>query len=289
VALPTDAPLEDEPGLVPGYRNYLVFCDDSGLHGSTHYGFGSLWIPEERRGDIYVRVRELRQTRRLHEDEIKWTNINRGNGGFYLDLVREFFERPWLMFHCLVVRRAVVDKTLHKGSYDLARRKHFAMLLRKKIALFSAGVSDKAYHVRVDKLPSSYPKADEAAYKIVNAGLNKEIGVAAIHTLLTRDSKLSLGIQLADVLLGAVMSEIAGDTTAPHKLAVRKAVAEHLGWPDLHADTDPAEWKFNIWRFWNPKGSEPREAHARPVTLKIPMPRWKPRATATGWPRPTPG
>lgn len=49
---------KNDHSLVPGYRNYLVFCDDSGLHGSTHYGFGSLWMPSERRGDIHTRVRE---------------------------------------------------------------------------------------------------------------------------------------------------------------------------------------------------------------------------------------
>jgi len=54
--------------------------------------------------------------------------------------------------------------------------------------------------------------------------------------------------------------------------SVRRAVAEHLGWPDLKADTRHAEWKFNIWHFYNPKSGEPREVKTRPVNLKLPMP-----------------
>ncbi len=250
---------EPEDGFPPGYRNYLVFCDDSGLHGSSHYGFGSLWMPSQRRGDIHQRVRELRRRHRLRPDEIKWTQINARNAPFYEDLVSEFFTRPWLMFHCLVVRKGYVDKACHGGDYDLARRKHFALLLQKKIGYFSAGATDKAYHVRVDKLPSRYAKSDEVAFKVVNATLVKEIGIAAIRSLYTRDSKAALGIQLADLLLGAVMAEVIGEQNSAPKLRIRKVVAAHLGWDDLRADMMPGEWKFNIWHFYNPRGGEPRE------------------------------
>ena len=261
----------DEQVLIPGYRNYLIFCDDSGLHGTTHYGFGSLWMPSERRGDIHTRVRELRKRHRLRPDEIKWTKINVGNRAFYADLVHEFFTRPWLMFHCLVVRKGYVEKEFHDGSYDLARRKHFAMLLRQKVSFFAAGAADKAYHVRVDRLPSAYARADEVVFKIVNATLENEFGVAAVHSLFTRDSKTTLGIQLADVLLGAVMAEVTDEANSGPKLAIRRTVAEHLGWTDLRADTLHKEWKFNIWHFYNPKSGEPRETKTRQVHLKVPM------------------
>ena len=52
---------------------------------------------------------------------------------FYEDLVEAFFKTSWLQFHCCVVERATVRKEFHQGDYDLARRKHFGMLLRNKI------------------------------------------------------------------------------------------------------------------------------------------------------------
>jgi hypothetical protein len=76
------------------------------------------------------------------------------------------------------------------------------MLLRAKIAQFSWHASDTLYHARVDKLPSSYEKADERALKIINSQLLNQIGSPSLRTLFTRDSKATLGIQLADLFLG---------------------------------------------------------------------------------------
>jgi hypothetical protein len=267
-------PAEEDPasedGFVPGYRNFLIFCDDSGLHGSRHYGFGSFWIPFERRGDLQQVVRDLRIHHRVTGGELKWNNITNRTRDLYCDLVRLFFARRWMMFHCLVVRRGYVDKEFHGGDYDLARRKHFAMLLQQKIGQFSKGAANKLYHVRVDVLPSAYQKADEVAFKIVNSELKHAVGIPALRTLFTRDSKATLGIQMADILLGSVMSDVDDLSTAPAKLAVRAEVARHLRWPDLTTDTFPKFAKFNIWRFWNPKGGEPREAQTRPVQLLVP-------------------
>src|SRR5437899_1289925 len=88
---------DEESGSIflPGYRNYLVYRDDSGLHGSTHYAFGSRWIPAERRGDFPALVGALREKHNMH-DEFKWQKINARNEAFYLDLVEMFFRRPWM-------------------------------------------------------------------------------------------------------------------------------------------------------------------------------------------------
>lgn len=261
---------EADDAPIPGHRNYLVYCDESGTGGSVYYGFGSLWMPWERRGDFTGLVGQLRDKHR-HRDEIKWTNVSKKSAPFYVDLLGEFFRRTWLMFHALIIRKGYIGKEHHK-DFDEAKRKHFAMLIKSKVKFFSTGSADKAYHVRVDPLPSRYAKADEAAHKIVAASLKKELGLAPLKTLFTRDSKETPGIQLADLLLGATMSAWQGDATAEPKLVVRKAIAEHLGWPDLKADTHLREWKFNIWYFFDPTAGAAREASTRAVRLKIPLP-----------------
>jgi hypothetical protein len=260
---------------VPGHRNYLIFCDESGTGGGVYYGFGSLWIPWDRRGSFTGLIGGLRDEHRYH-DEIKWTNVSRRSEGFYIALLEEFFRRTWLMFHCLVVRKGYVDKEHHK-DFDEAKRKHFAMLIKSKIKFFNGNAKDKAYHVRVDPLPSRYKKADEAAHKIVAATLLNELGVAPLKTLFTRDSKDTLGIQLADLLLGATMSEWQAEVTAEPKLRVRRSIAEHLGWDDLKADTRLNEWKYNIWYFFDPSAGRAREVATRAVKLKVPMPQWRGR------------
>lgn len=256
----------------PGYRSYRIFCDDSGLHGSTYYGFGSLWMASERRGDFYACISELRSAHR-YNDEIKWTNIKPRNKDFYAALVDRFFHMRSLMFHCLLVRKGLVDKSFHgmKDPMDLARRKHFGMLVGAKIRWLAERDKKKAYHVITDRIPSRYAKADEAMEVVLQNQLRRLDGRSILTKVTTQDSKESYGIQLADVLLGAVMSEWNGEEPGPAKRTMRTHVAKYLGWSDLAADTHRAESKFNIWCFHDPTRGVPRDRPTRSVKLLIPM------------------
>jgi hypothetical protein len=176
------------------------------------------------------------------------------------------------MFHCLVGRKGYINRQLHEDGYDEAFRKHFALLIRNKIEFFAQGDEQKAYHIVVDRLPSSYAKADEAAHVIVNHELKQRLGFTPIHTLVTRDSKGSAGIQLADVLLGAVVSGWNEEPVAEPKARLRDFVAEHLGWRHLRADTRHWEWKFNIWYFYDPTSGGLRESRSWMLNLKYPAP-----------------
>ena len=259
---------------VPGYRNYVIFCDESGIDGAQHYGFGSIWMPWERRGDFAKLMRTVMERHR-YTSEIKWNRVCKEHLWFFRDLVRTFFETKWLMFHCLVVRKGDIDKTRHDGDYDLARQKHFTMLLRKKIEFFAKGCTDKTYRIRVDPIASHYAKADEVVQIVGNNQLRQQLGYDAIHDVIECDSEETLGIQLADLLVGAVVAAWNGKVTSIHKQALQQSIAEYVGWTDLQADMRPDEWKFNVWYFWDPTCGGPRRATTREVNLKIPLPKWR--------------
>lgn len=226
-------------------------------------------MPWDRRGDFYRLVNDLRQEHD-YSFEIKWNKVKTRFKQFYLDLVKAFFECRDLMFHCLIVCKANIDKEAHNGDYDLAFRKHYAMLLDNKIRCFAKGHPNKRYRIHTDPIASSYAKADEAARIILGHKLCAELGMDCIESLRTKDSKESLGIQICDLLLGAVMSSWQRkDVTDTSKIEVRASVANHLGWSDMHAVTFPKEWKFNIWYFENPNA---RDAPVRNVKLLVPMP-----------------
>lgn len=239
-------------------RHFLIYCDESGIDGGTIFGFGSLWMPWERRGDFQ------QIWHRLHEEyfppsEVKWTKVKSKTLPFFEALVDEFFKRNWLMFHCLLIGKPQVDLRYHNNNWDLARRKHFVMLLSNKIKRFAA--PGKYYRIRVDPIASSYAKADEAAEIILQRIVDevpKLNGANTIHSLRTVDSRATRGIQLSDVLLGAVVSARRGKATSEAKQRLTERIAGHLGWSDLNADTLPYVGKFNIWRFWDPTSGEPR-------------------------------
>jgi hypothetical protein len=257
----------------PGVRRWLIACDESGVHGATHYGFGTLWMKWQRRGDFFDDFRKMKE-RHNFTDECKWATAGSHRAlPFYEELISYFFRRKWLVFHSLVVRRQVVRKAeFHKNDWDLARRKHFTMLLTNKMKKALKRFPDREHEflVYVDPIASRYAKADEAVEVISNNVLNQEFhGKSPVGSVVTRDSKETPAIQLCDLLLGAVMETWQQKSSNSTKAAIRRIIAEHLGWSDLDADTFVAERKFNIWYFFDPPREE-RRVTTRTVNLKFP-------------------
>jgi hypothetical protein len=274
--------IQRNEGLVDGSRQltvtelnsrytWLVSTDESGIGGQKYYGFGSIWMNWERRGDFHREFMEVRHRHRMSDAwEVKWSNLDgEVRRKVAMDLVDWFFRRPWLMFHCVVVRAADVDRSRHDGSFDLARRKHFAMLLTRKMKRCADLHRDRPNYFRlwVDPIASSYRKAGEATQIIATHTLKQifKSERAVVESLQERDSKATPSIQLCDLLLGAVMDAWQGQAKKPEKLALAAEIARHLGWPDLAADTFPHERKFNIWFFHDCKGE--RATKTRPVKL----------------------
>src|SRR5688572_8125318 len=88
----------------PGARRWLISCDETGVHGARFYGFGSLWMPWQRRGDFAALIAQLR-AQHGYRAEAKWTNVKSGSFDFFADLVETFFSTSWLWFHCLLVEK----------------------------------------------------------------------------------------------------------------------------------------------------------------------------------------
>jgi hypothetical protein len=259
-------PAEDlEPDPPPGVLRWLISCDESGTGGLPYYGFGSLWMPWQRRGDFAALVRDLRE-RHHHEHEFKWNKVGSVLLPFYQDLVGMFFKTNWLVFHCLVVQRAMVRKELHNNDFDLARRKQLTMLLTNKIARCRRvhRGREQTFRIWIDPIASRYHKADEVVEIVSNRVLHQpQRDGPIVDKVLTKDSKATSSIQLCDVLLGAVMDAWQRRATSQAKVDLQHRIAEHLGWKDLRSDTHQHERKFNIWFFYDSTRGP------RPVTTRV--------------------
>lgn len=255
-----------------------LYCDESGIGGDLkHYGFGALIMGYQRRGDFAAAIRELRTRFRRPPDEIKWNKCSPSNLAFNKALVDYFFSEPGLFFHCMVVERAWVKTQLyHEGSYDLARRKHFTQFLANKLSRIAKVHAGRPTEVRVylDKIPSSYAKAAETVHVIANRSVTKASGLSApIDKVFECSSKDHDEIQLCDLLLGAVIDTWNGQSSAAHKLELKKHIASHLGWDDLKSDTLPGERKFNIWWLTDQvRRDQKRPVATRTVNLRKPLP-----------------
>lgn len=258
----------------PGNTIWHVACDESGIDGQRFYGFGSLWMRYQRRGDFSRMIKELREKHNFHE-EIKWQKANsKRYFNFYNDLITMFFKHAWFAFHCIIVEKSIVNKEFHNGDYDLAMRKHFTSLIISKASTIIKAHPDREcfFRVEVDPLPSRYKKADEAFHVIANNTLARRFGrKGVIKSVVVKDSKHSENIQISDFLLGAVMSSFQGKVASESKIQLSNNIAEHLGWDSLRYDTMPAERKFNVWFFYD-RTRGPREIVTNPVELKYPLP-----------------
>ncbi|WP_375759993.1 DUF3800 domain-containing protein [Corallococcus exercitus] len=258
---------------------WLISCDESGTGGSPFYGFGTLWMNWQRRGNFSELIQDLREKHK-YEFEIKWNKVSGRNLPFYRDLVEAFFKTSWMHFHCIVVKQADVRLDFHDRDWDLARRKHFTMLLTNKIrrCLTKNPNRDLTFRIWVDPIASRYKKANEAVEIIANNALQQVFKrLRPVDKVITRDSRDTPSIQLCDLLLGAVMEGWQRKSDSESKQELREWIAEHLGWDDLANDTHRDETKFNIWYFHDPISKPKRSALTRPVKLRYPLPTGKRR------------
>ncbi|SMB82378.1 Protein of unknown function [Pasteurella testudinis DSM 23072] len=251
-------------------NTWHLFCDESGISGKPYYAFGSLWIREDHIQEFETAMQALR-TKHNCQDEIKWQAANsKRYSAFYDEIISYFFQADYLFFNCLSVQLSIVNKTFHDGDYEVAKQKHFTSLITNKIITSLSRNKMNRFIIIVDDLPFSYKKADESMHIIANNIIRQKTGVCnAILKLSEVDSKQSYGVQLCDLLLGAVLSVYQNDSSAIRKKELAMLVAEHLGWDHLKYDTFGTEKKFNIWNFYDPtKG--PRITQTKGVDLKYP-------------------
>jgi hypothetical protein len=229
-------------------------------------------MPWQRRGDFAALISALRARHRF-DQEFKWTKVGPRFLPFYEDVVEMFFKTNWLAFHCLIVEKG----RLRIKDKDLARRRLFTELLTKKVSRCQEAHPERrhTYRVWLDPFHSSYSKADEAIEVIANNVLAK-VSVAPrelrlLDRVITKDSKETPAIMLADLFLGAVMASWLGKIESHAKQALVRHAAGFLGWPDLRSDTRPKERKLNIW-FLHDRASGARPMPTREVQLRYPLP-----------------
>jgi hypothetical protein len=249
----------DPPKPPSAPRDWLFGSDESGTGGAALYAFGVVIMDWNRRGDIHEDIRKLRE-KHQYFDEIKWNKVKGARTDFFLDLVDYLMGSSRIYFHCMIVRKGVVDRSMHNGDFDLARRKHLAKFLTNKIQRLLRARPKVKQTVRlwIDPIASRYKKADEALEIIGNRMLDleeakylreKADAENPILRVFERDSRDTIQIQLCDFLLGAVMDAYLEKSVNPGKQAVKAAIATHLRWPHLKFDTYPTATKFNIWYF----------------------------------------
>lgn len=222
---------------------------------------GLLCVPEDKINEFNDYVLNLKAKRGI-VGELKWSKIKNsaGQANICIDLL-SMVLRSSCCFHSIVVEKSIYNNWLI--DRELAFYQTYTYLLKNTAKLVGSELT-----VLIDQKCDKYKKHDEVIGIVANnmlsqIGSNNNIKSVAMH-----DSKMHYGLQVVDILTGAVNSGYMkflnpNLTLSQAKEAAFVKMAEMLGWDKLNYDTFPNK-DFNIWHF-------PSENRAVPGTKEIVM------------------
>ncbi|WP_165432031.1 DUF3800 domain-containing protein [Atlantibacter hermannii] len=239
---------------------YVAFGDESGTTGSDRcYGIGLLCVRKNTLGVFNERVQRLKNKYGI-VGELKWSKIKNsaGQANICLELLALVLKNS-CCFHSIIVVKNIYNNW--QMNREMAFYQTYTLLV-KNVARQLKNPMEVIIDQKVDK----YKKNDEVTGIIANNMLAK-VGIGKLVTSVTmQDSKHYLGLQVVDILTGAVNSGYLKFLNPQLQLSVAKELAfermaEMIGWDALHYDTYPNK-DFNIWHF-------PQEVRGVPGSMSI--------------------
>ncbi|MEM8493845.1 MAG: DUF3800 domain-containing protein [Planctomycetota bacterium] len=224
---------------------YHVFTDESGI-SDRFMLIGGLWMPATEAVKLRAEIAGWRVRDNMAR-ELKWGKVSVHRLEEYKRFVDLFFGRPEVRFGCIVIEQSLVDhKVFNDGDAELGFYKFYFLLVSRRSSPRHRHIvyTDERTNAKAGRLTD--------LQKCVNAWHFREGALSRV----VRDvqpvcSKTDDLIQLADVLLGAVMYRAHDRSGSPAKVALAEHIEARLGRQRLDASTSPLAKKFNVWR-WRP-------------------------------------
>ncbi|EBV1309205.1 DUF3800 domain-containing protein [Salmonella enterica subsp. enterica serovar Newport] len=239
---------------------YVAFGDESGTTGSDRcYGIGLLCIRKNTLVVFNERIQKLKDKYGI-VGELKWSKIKNsaGQANICLELL-SLVLRNSCCFHSIIVVKNGYNNW--QTNREMAFYKTYTLLVKNVARQLKSPLE-----VIIDQKIDKYKKNDEVTGIIANNML-ANAGIAKLVTSVTmHDSKHYLGLQVVDILTGAVNSGYLKFLNPQLQLSVAKEIAfkrmaAMLGWDAFHYDTYPNK-DFNIWHF-------PPEMRGVPGSMRI--------------------
>lgn len=218
-----------------------VYCDESrpeALYGENsadkYMVIGGVWLPKEQRTTIKNKIKELQKEHNVY-GEIKWKNVSPSKLNFYIDLVNLFFSIDSLRFRCIVVNSEKVDLDYyHNSDGELGFYKFYYQLL------FHWCEPLEKYWIFLD-----YKRNKETDRLHTLSNVLNNASFSYIKSVQAIESKESILIQLADVLIGAVGYKYNYYNTSDAKLKILETIERNIGHPIQ--STYKSARKFNVF------------------------------------------
>lgn len=221
-----------------------MYCDESCHIENDHQKtmvLGSVWASAEHTKLASARIKEIKTKHGIDStQEVKWTKISPKNAQMYLDLVDYFFDNADLHFRGLVVPdKTILDHDSYGQTHNDWYYKMYFLLLTAVLA------KENKYNIYMDiKDTLGGKRIAKLREVLASAKYDFERNVVN-RTQLIRSHEVQL-IQLADILIGALMYKHRGAYNSNAKKLIVQRIEQRSGFT-LTKNTLLTEDKFNIF------------------------------------------
>jgi hypothetical protein len=242
----------------------IAFADESGTDGKTKcFSIGVVSLDADCLAGFEQHFQRLLVSHGV-QGEAKWTKVRTSHGliNFTLDALNSILHSRSASFDAIVVNTELFNNWHSpKMTKEDAFYQTYTLLLQH-----IAHRANLPAEVYIDDRRDSYAKRDEMVEKIGNNMLAQLASKGQLSAVRKIPSHGCVGVQVADLLTGAVNAahqRLLKPESSLHRgkeVAIER-LAQMLGWDDLCYDTMPSD-KFNIWHF-------PIEFRAHPKTMSV--------------------
>lgn len=223
---------------------YNIYCDES-CHlehdGEKAMTIGGVWCPENKKDEIFKRIREIKVEHGLDAKfEIKWNKVSNGQLSFYKDIVDYFFDNSDLHFRVIVVPdKGELNHDQYNQTHDEFYYKLYFDMLK---TVFEP---DCSYNIFLDiKDTRGQKKVDKLQEVLCNSKYDfKREMIKKVQQVRSHEVEL---IALADLLIGAISYLHRGLKSSEAKLKMIERIKTRSGY-SLTSSTLYRENKFNVF------------------------------------------
>lgn len=206
---------------------FEIYCDESGQEAmadkTAHrfFAIGGIWVAAGYRNELKEKIAKIKSKHSIG-GEIKWRKISPAYVAFYKEVIDCFFTASRVRFRVIVVESEKLDNNLFNGSdAELGFYKFYYQLIKHWI------FDNNEYRIFTDfKLNGSGERIRNLHKFLQWSNCNANIiQVQALH------SNESIGVQLADLLTGAVAAKFNNQTQSIAKKEIIAHIESYLGRP----------------------------------------------------------
>jgi len=223
--------------------DFEIFCDESSLeviakHDAHLYmGIGGIWLPAEHRDSLKNGLADIKKRYGIH-GELKWKKVSPAYYNLYKEVIDFYFNSGYLRFRVILIEANKIDHVkFNSADPELGFYKFYYQLIKHWLFDFNS------YSIFADLKENR----DKGRLKVLRDILDLSNLTTNVKQVQALPSEESLGIQMADILTGLVVSKFNKEATSKAKLDLISYVENKYLSKEI-APTAKWEEKFNVFK-----------------------------------------